>query len=173
MADEESLVELFWVVGRALRHSARDALAEWSLSPSQARALDALTAHGQIRLGELAQRLRIAPRSATEVVDQLEERGLVRRAPDPEDRRATMVQLTDEGTATSRAIGTVRADQARLVFDLLEPADQAELTRLLSLLGERTGTAAGHRGDRSGGPGGGHGSRGGHGPGRHHGRQRH
>lgn len=36
-----------------------------------------------IRLKDLAERLRIAPRSATEVVDQLEVKGLVRRDPDP------------------------------------------------------------------------------------------
>lgn len=146
MADDESLSELFWRVGRVLRHSGRDALAQWSLTPSQARALDALTADGPVRLGQLAHRLRIAPRSATEVVDQLEEQALVRREPDPNDRRATIVELTDEGRATTVAIGTGRADQARLVFDHLEPADQAELTRLLTLLSELTGASDGHGG---------------------------
>ncbi len=163
MATEDSLVELFWRVGRVLRHSGRDALAQWSLAPSQARALDALASDGPIRLGGLAHHLRIAPRSATEVVDQLEERGLVRREADPNDRRATIVQLTDEGTATAVAIGAVRADQARHVFDQLEPDDRAELTRLLRLLGEQTGAADGHRdgGPGHGGPGG-RGHRGGH-----------
>jgi DNA-binding MarR family transcriptional regulator len=42
-----------------------------------------------MRLSELSEHLHIAPRSATEVVDALESRGLVRRRPDPDDRRAT------------------------------------------------------------------------------------
>ena len=52
-----------------------------------------------MRPGALAEHLRIAPRSATEVVDDLQERGLVERAPDPADRRATLVRLTEAGAA--------------------------------------------------------------------------
>ena len=44
-----------------------------------------------MRPSVLAERLHIAARSATEVVDALEERGLVERGPDPDDRRATLV----------------------------------------------------------------------------------
>ena len=50
-----------------------------------------------MRLSELSDRLHIAPRSATEVVDALEARGLVERRPDPSDRRATLVELTEHG----------------------------------------------------------------------------
>ncbi|MDD0859754.1 MarR family transcriptional regulator [Arthrobacter alpinus] len=48
---------------------------------------DCAPAAGDVRLKDLAERLRIAPRSATEVVDQLEAKGLVRREADPSDRR--------------------------------------------------------------------------------------
>lgn len=147
MADDESLAELFWAVGRSLRHSARDALAAWDLSPSQARALGALSADGPSRLGELAGHLRITPRSATEVVDQLEQRALVQRTPDPQDRRATIVGLTDPGASMAAAISAVKADQAEAVFDTLDARDRSELTRLLLALRERGGGPGGRHGD--------------------------
>ena len=81
---------------------AQEALAEWDVTPSQARALAVLRRGGPQRLGELAEHLRIAPRSATEVVDALAERGLVERRPDPADRRATLVALTAHGEEVSR-----------------------------------------------------------------------
>src|SRR4051794_39474520 len=99
MADarDESLSEAFWEVARRLRHASRESLAEWDVAPSHARALGVLDRLGPLRLSDLAERLRIAPRSTTEVVDGLEERGLVQRRPDPDDRRATYVSLTAAG----------------------------------------------------------------------------
>jgi hypothetical protein len=76
---DEPLVESFWALSRKLRVMAQEALAEWDVTPSQARALAVLRRGGAQRLGELAEHLRIAPRSATEVVDALAERGLVER----------------------------------------------------------------------------------------------
>lgn len=134
--DDESLAELFWGVGRTLRHTAREALAGWDLAPSQARALGVLAADGPIRLGELAERLRIAPRSATEVVDQLESRELARREPDPADRRATRVDVTVAGRTMAESIRKARAGQAELIFEGLASADRRELRRLLLLLRE-------------------------------------
>ena len=98
--EQGSLAETFWQVARRLRHQSREALAPWGVSPSQLRALGVLLRHGAVRSGELAEHLRIAPRSATEVVDALAERGLVERRPDPEDRRATQVVATEAATSS-------------------------------------------------------------------------
>ena len=52
-----------------------------------------------MRPSALAEHLHIAARSATEVVDALEARGLVAREPDPDDRRATLVRPTPAADA--------------------------------------------------------------------------
>src|SRR6185312_10908971 len=96
------------------------------------RALAVLHRGGPQRLGELAERLRIAPRSATEVVDALAERGLVERRPDPADRRATLVALTAHGEEVSAAIRAARKTGAGSLFARLPPPDQEELARLLT-----------------------------------------
>ena len=87
-----------------------------------------------MRLKDLAERLRIAPRSATEVVDQLQAKGLVGRQPDPVDRRATRIVLTEEGVRVRARIREERRRQAGDFFSVLSAPDRAELARLLAEL---------------------------------------
>jgi DNA-binding MarR family transcriptional regulator len=134
----DTLPDAFWAVARRLRHGFRDALAPWDVTPSQARALGVLLTYRDLRLNELAEYLHIAARSATEVVDHLQGLGLVERHPDPIDRRATQVRLTERGTAVSVAIQDARAQAAGAFFATLSEADRADLARILqTLLTER------------------------------------
>lgn len=130
----ETLAEAFWTVARALRHQFVRTLAPWDVSPSQSRALGVLLREGAIRLSDLSEHLRIAPRSATEVVDALEERGLVMRRPDPHDRRAVLVEPTEEGSRVGTAIRAARAAEAEAFFDVLSAAEQDKLARILRRL---------------------------------------
>jgi DNA-binding MarR family transcriptional regulator len=52
---------------------------------------------GPLSLSELAEAVRVDAPYATLIVDNLEERGLVERRPDPADRRRKLVALTPEG----------------------------------------------------------------------------
>lgn len=133
-ADSDDLTEVFWAVARRLREKSQETLAPWDITPAQWRALRVLRRHGVMRLSELSDRLRIAPRSATEVVDALEARGLVRRMPDPGDRRATLVEVTEAGTEILEAIRGASSSEAERVFGRLSPADRAGLARILSQL---------------------------------------
>lgn len=87
-----------------------------------------------MRLRELSEHLRIAPRSTTEVVDGLQERGLVQRRPDPADRRATLITLTEQGAEVGMAIQAARDAGAERFFGTLSAADHADLARILRLL---------------------------------------
>jgi len=130
-AGDETLAEAFWAVARRLRDISQETLAPWDINPSQLRALRMLRRHGVMRLSELSDRLRIAPRSATEVVDALESRGLARRRPDPGDRRATLVEVTEDGAGVLDAI---RGSEAERVFGRLSPTDRSHLARILRKL---------------------------------------
>ncbi|MBV9795413.1 MAG: MarR family transcriptional regulator [Actinobacteria bacterium] len=134
-AADESLADAFWSVARRLRETSQETLAPWDITPAHLRALRVLRRHGTMRLSELSDYLHIAPRSATEVVDALESRGLVRRRPDPGDRRATLAELTEPGAEVLAAIRTAaRGTEAERVFGSLSPADRAELARILGQL---------------------------------------
>jgi DNA-binding MarR family transcriptional regulator len=130
---EESLAEAFSAVARQLRHTSREVLAPWDITPSHLRALRVVDRRPQ-RMSELSDQLRIAARSATEVVDALESRGLVRRRPDPGDRRATLVELTDEGASVLAAVRAARGMEAERTFDRLSDTDRAHLERILRKL---------------------------------------
>lgn len=134
MPPDESLNELFGAVARRLRHSALVALAPWQVAPSQSRAMAVIAKHEVIRPSELAEHLHIAPRSVTEVVDGLERQELVRRSPDPGDRRATLLSLTERGAGVQAAVRAARAAEAETVFGKLSERDRATLGRILRRL---------------------------------------
>ncbi|SDF51438.1 DNA-binding transcriptional regulator, MarR family [Blastococcus fimeti] len=136
MGDEPTgeLGELLMRVARTQRRRWREALAPWDLSPHQARALRVVSERDGVRLSDLAEALHIAPRSATEVADGLQERGLVERTPDPGDRRAVLLRPTDEGRRVRAEVGRARAADNEELLARLSPDDRATLTRLLTAL---------------------------------------
>jgi DNA-binding MarR family transcriptional regulator len=140
VADDDSgvLSELLMHAARAQRRRWRELLEPWDLTPSQSRALRVIGDGDGTRVSDLAEALRIAPRSATEVADSLEARGLVERAPDPADRRAVRLRATAAGRAIRDEVAVARAADARAFFGRLAAADRATLARLLSELTQET-----------------------------------
>jgi DNA-binding MarR family transcriptional regulator len=131
---DESLSDAFWAVARQLRETSQETLAPWDITPAQLRALRVLRRHGVMRLSELSDRLKIAARSATEVTDALQARNLAARRPDPDDRRATLVELTEHGAQVMHSIREARGSESDRVFDRLTPAEQAALAAILRKL---------------------------------------
>ena len=128
---DEALADAFGAVARQLREKSAETLAPWDITPAHLRALRTLGHHGTMRLSELSDRLQIAPRTATEVVDALQARDLVRRRADPGDRRATLVEVTEHGTGILAEIRATRGTEAGRIFGRLTPAERAELARIL------------------------------------------
>ena len=141
MTDDAPLGDLLMRAARTLRRSWGGALEPWGLSPHQARALGTVGRTDGLRPSDLADALRIAPRSATEVVDALVERSLVTRTPDPGDRRAVVVRLTDAGRTALAQVEAARASDAERLFARLDDAERADLARLLRRLVEEEGPA--------------------------------
>jgi DNA-binding MarR family transcriptional regulator len=81
------------------------------LHPSQAGLLGLLEAEGEQRLGVLAASLDVDASVISRRVAALEEAGLVARRPDPQDRRAHLVGVTDRGHAALVASREYRAEQ--------------------------------------------------------------
>ena len=62
------------------------------------------------RLTELAERSGLSKQAVGELVDELERLGYVERAPDPRDRRAKIIKLTDRGARGQAAAGAIVTD---------------------------------------------------------------
>src|SRR5690242_11747665 len=131
----DQLADAVQQLARRLRHGTRHRLAPLGLTPGQGRALSTLDrAGGPLRMAELAEALRVVPRSATGVVEGLEELGLVRRETDPADRRSVLVSLTSAGRGTLDDLAEARRQTSEELFGALEPADQRQLLGLLARL---------------------------------------
>lgn len=91
-----------------------------------------------IQMTELAREIVLSKAGLTSLVDRLEERSLVRRMPDPEDRRAVRIKLTEQGEQVFRAAARVHLagvrdrvlqhltdDEARIIADAFERVRQA------------------------------------------------
>ena len=126
--------DLVMALARRVRRAHVEALADWEVTPGQARALRVLAGADGMRPSALADALRIAPRSATEVADALEHRAWVRREPDPTDRRATRLVLTDDGRRLVERIDDVRREASQRVLDVLTPAQRRTLHEILAVV---------------------------------------
>jgi DNA-binding MarR family transcriptional regulator len=84
--------------------------------------------------GQLARALRLSSGAMTNRLDRMEQAGLIRRLPDPSDRRGVLVEPTKQGHARwDRAVG-VQAQREALFASVLDPSERAELHRLLRRL---------------------------------------
>jgi DNA-binding MarR family transcriptional regulator len=93
--------------------------------------LGALSTYQPITAGELAARMQILKPQMTVLLDKLEANGLVLRNPDPDDRRRTLVTMTDTGgTALSQATANMGQAMKRKLGTLDDDA-RAELSRAL------------------------------------------
>jgi DNA-binding MarR family transcriptional regulator len=137
-AVSDQLADAVQQLSRRLRHGTRQRLAPLGLTPGQGRALSALERAGRpLRMAELADALRVVPRSATGVVEGLEEAGLVRRVTDPANRRSVLVSLTSEGRGTLDELAAARRQTAEELFGPLTPDDQLRLLALLTTLDQQ------------------------------------
>jgi DNA-binding MarR family transcriptional regulator len=119
-----------WRLGRSLTDS--------GLRWPEFAVLHHLDAQGPIAQRELALALRIQPSNLVALLDQLEERGLLRRSTDAADRRRHRVELTADGR---RVVKLAREATARAESDLLGPLSAAERSEFLALLGRLTAHA--------------------------------
>jgi DNA-binding MarR family transcriptional regulator len=104
------------------------------LKPSH-NAVFGQVAYGGKRLTELARTANMTPQAMVEIIDELEDLGYVERTPDPSDRRAKLIRLTEQGDAlTGLADTTIHRIEQQISADLGEDGHRqlrALLARLL------------------------------------------
>lgn len=127
-------------VTRLARHldlARRQAFAAHGLEPWEFDVLAALRRSGApyaLSPGQLGTETLVTSGTMTNRIDRLEGRGLVSRAPDPDDRRGVRVALTPEGReVVDAALGDL-LDRERELLSVLDPADRERLADLLRTL---------------------------------------
>jgi DNA-binding MarR family transcriptional regulator len=113
------------------------------LTPPQAGVLRRLgQVPGQSQRG-LADALGMHPPRLVALIDELEDRGLVARDRDPDDRRNYAISLTDEGRRTLAELGGVAGEHELAIAAALDDDERAQLLTLLRRLAEEQGLPPG------------------------------
>ncbi|WP_171171666.1 MarR family winged helix-turn-helix transcriptional regulator [Streptomyces sp. I05A-00742] len=136
---KSELLELVAALGTAQWQDFSASAARHGLTGVQAKLLGRLK--GPVPMRGLATLLVCDASNVTGIVDRLEARGLVRREPDPSDRRVKNVVATDEGRETIRRV----REEMRATHHALDSLDADERAVLHGLL-ERLRTGLEHRG---------------------------
>jgi DNA-binding MarR family transcriptional regulator len=129
----EGIVTRVEKIYRHLQNAYRASLGEVGLTKEEWKVLmelhDAVRSHGW-----LCRNLDVSTGAMTNRLDKLEDRGLIRRGPDPQDRRGVLLELTAAGQARVEEYIDVGAARERERLSDLTLSEQQELNRLLSKL---------------------------------------
>jgi len=121
-------------LGEASRRRFHKALEPEGLHPRHFGVMTMLAAHPGMSQHQLHEKTAIDPSSMVAVIDELEARGLAERRPDPADRRARQVFLTEQGEQALERIRGLAAGLQREFFGALTAEERKTLHALLHKL---------------------------------------
>jgi DNA-binding MarR family transcriptional regulator len=104
---------------------------EDALDLGQVDALDMLAFHGSVRMGELAEALRVDASTATRAVNRLVDAGLATRERSDDDGRVMVVVLSDHGKQVHRAMMLRRREALEGILADLNGRERLQLATLL------------------------------------------
>jgi DNA-binding MarR family transcriptional regulator len=130
----EGIIERIQILAWNVNQSLDETLAEFELDRRSFGLLGKLRKHGppyRVPAGKLADDLRLSSGAMTNRLDRMEAAGLVRRVPDPTDRRAILVEPTELGHARwDRTVGA-QARREALFSSVLSGPEKERLHDLL------------------------------------------
>ncbi|HXH63613.1 MAG TPA: MarR family transcriptional regulator [Gemmatimonadales bacterium] len=107
---------------------------EMGIGPAQASALSVLVFAGPRTLGALADAEQVRPPTMTRIVAGLEQEGLVRRRPDPDDGRVVRLEASARGRRLLQLGRKRRVADIAARLDRLAPSDVALLGQAAALV---------------------------------------
>jgi DNA-binding MarR family transcriptional regulator len=134
--ETEAAVERIQKISKRLHRELDKTLAAFGLSIGEWQVLMSLhNAEEQRRSpGALASACELSSGAMTNRIDRLEADGLVRRRPDPDDRRGVLVELTEEGRRLRVETVRVQAEKEALFASTLDKREREQLNGLLRRL---------------------------------------
>jgi DNA-binding MarR family transcriptional regulator len=130
------MIAQFRLVLRELKCLGSQRLLRRGVSMSNLHVMSMLERHGTLAMSRIAEALDVSLSNATGLVDRMEERGLVERIRDGEDRRVVRVVLTATGRSVLADLEVFQADALGRILDQL---DEPQLDRLVAAFDDLRG----------------------------------
>lgn len=133
----EGIVERIDILSRYFNQSMETTLAEFGLDRRTHRVLGRLRYQGppyRLSAGQLAEGMGLSSGAMTNRLDRLEAAGLVRRLPDPDDRRGVLVEPTEAGHAAWDRATDTQARREALIASALSEEEKELIHSLLRRL---------------------------------------
>jgi DNA-binding MarR family transcriptional regulator len=133
----EGIVDRVNGISRRIKSGMERTLAEYDLTLPDWHVLSTLRLagpEGRSTPGALAADMELSSGATTSRLDRLEEAGLVRRLPDPTDRRGVVVELTDAGKDAWDQAASVQGRREAFFASALTKREQQQLNALLRKL---------------------------------------
>ncbi|MHA2214886.1 MAG: MarR family winged helix-turn-helix transcriptional regulator [Candidatus Hodarchaeales archaeon] len=136
--EEGSIPEIFSIVNKITKNLdkfQRLVLSKTQLTPPQYSVLNTLGILGEdgLTLSQLAKACYSSPPTMTHLIDTLEKKKVVKRVPNPDDRRSLLVKLTLEGNSAIKEAPSVKTIYADCC-SILNPEEKHDLSLLLKKL---------------------------------------
>jgi DNA-binding MarR family transcriptional regulator len=135
--DVEGIVDRIGKIHRRMKRAQKATLREHDLTPEEWGVMTTLRLGKDAcrsSPGDLASDLELSSGAMTSRLDRLEQAGLVRRLPDPEDRRGVVVELTDKGREAWDLAANVQGRREAFFARTLTKPEQKQLNTLLRKL---------------------------------------
>jgi DNA-binding MarR family transcriptional regulator len=120
-----------------------DRLERLGLSPPHAGILGLLRRSGGLSQQDVAERLGTHPSRMVTLVDELEQKGLIERLSNPDDRRVYALHLTPAGEKALRDLGRIHTEHLEALCAALDASEREQLAQLLQRIAEQQGLRPG------------------------------
>lgn len=138
MKREEEALRVLTILLRAsgsVTNMLKKDMLTYGMNPTEFAVMEVLFNLGKQPIQIIGKKVLLASSSTTYVIDQLEKKGLVERVQSEDDRRVTLVSLTDEGQELMESIFPQHSQVIKQLFEELSDEELYELGESLKTVG--------------------------------------
>lgn len=128
-------------IAAMVKKNGRKILANYPITPSQFIALQWIAEHEYLTIGDLSKKIGLAFSTTTDIIDRMEQNGLIKRIRDEHDRRVVRLQTLEKGRKVIEEVIEERRDYLKRVLDHLTIEQKKQLNDILHLLYKQMLTA--------------------------------
>ncbi len=134
--EKEIAKEISTLIPTLIRHMYPYVFQPIPIPPAQVLAITTLHEKGKCNLSELSHQMHIAAPTVTGIINRLEKGGYIRRQSDKNDKRVTIISLTEKGKVINEEFRHKIKSRWETILEKLSPEDQENIVKMLRKITE-------------------------------------